>query len=142
MSGERILVIDDDRDLVAAARVVLEGRGYVVTAAYDRDEGLATAKAEKPDLILVDIMMPNATEGFDFVWQLRRSEGEYFQRVPLVVMTAIRDRTGLGFYPESGEKAPKGEPTLPVQGFLHKPVSPEQLLERVRLALVEAWRKG
>jgi CheY-like chemotaxis protein len=142
MSGERILVIDDDHDLVAAARVVLEGRGYVVMASYDRDEGLATAKAEKPDLIIVDIMMPNATEGFDFVWQLRRSEGEYFQRVPLVVMTAIRERTGLGFYPEGGEKAAKGEPTLPVQGFLHKPVSPEQLLERVRLALVEAWRKG
>jgi CheY-like chemotaxis protein len=142
MSGERILMIDDDRDLVAAIRVVLESRGYAVTAAYDRDAGLAAAKAGRPDLILVDIMMPNATEGFDFVWQLRRSEDEYFRRVPIVVMTAIRERTGLGFYPEKGEPPAKGEPTLPVQGFLHKPVSPEQLLERVRLALVEAWRKG
>jgi CheY-like chemotaxis protein len=98
-----ILVVDDDRDLVATLRLVLEGAGYRVVSAPDAVLGMATAADEHPDLILLDIMMPNATEGFHFVWKLRRREEPYFQKVPIVVLSAIHETTDLRFYPDSGD---------------------------------------
>jgi len=137
---EKLLVVDDDVDLVATLRLVLEHDGYTVLAAHDAETGLATASAERPDLILLDVMMPNATEGFRFIWKLRERGEPYFKDVPIVMLTAIKERTGLRFYPESKDGPFKtGEP-VPIQDFIDKPVDPAQLLERVQAALTAAWR--
>ena len=69
-SCAKILIVDDDKDLVVALRVALESKGYRVAAAYDLPAGLQAAAAERPDCIVLDIMMPHATEGFHFVWRL------------------------------------------------------------------------
>jgi len=60
----RILVIDDDPDMVLATRLCLEGAGHQVLAANTGTEGLRKIKAEKPDLIILDVMMDTTTEGF------------------------------------------------------------------------------
>ncbi len=135
MSRAKVLTVDDDRDLVEALRIVLESGGYEAVAAYDAEEGLEKARSEKPDLILLDVMMPSATEGFHFVWKLRNLEGEYFRTVPVILLTAIHEKTELRFYPESGDGTYKAGEYLPVQDFVDKPVDPRDLLARVERVL-------
>jgi CheY-like chemotaxis protein len=135
-----ILVVDDDRDLVATLRMVLEGAGYRVVSAPDAMQGMATAADERPDLILLDIMMPNATEGFHFVWKLRRREEPYFQKVPIVVLSAIHETTDLRFYPDSGDGTYRAGEFLPIQDFVDKPLDPARLIERIGRVLVLAER--
>lgn len=135
MSKAKILTVDDDRDFVEALRIVLESGGYEVVAAYDAETGLEKLRSERPDLVLLDVMMPNATEGFHFVWKLRNLEGEYFRSVPVIVLTAIHEKTELRFYPDSGDGTYKAGEYLPVQDFVDKPVEPRDLLERVERVL-------
>jgi CheY-like chemotaxis protein len=134
----KILMVDDDRDLVTTLGMVLEHAGYRVVSAPDAEQGMVQAEAERPDLILLDIMMPNATEGFHFVWKLRRRTEAYFQKVPVVVLSAIHSTTDLRFYPDSGDGTYRAGEFLPVQDFVDKPVDPTQLLERIGRALALA----
>ena len=131
----KILIVDDDRDLVASLRLLLERAGYLVCDAAGPGEGLEKVERERPDLILLDVMMPGATEGFHFVWKLRRRGEAYFRDVPIVMLTAIHDRTDLRFYPESGDGSYRAGEYLPVQEFLDKPVEPRNLLARVAAVL-------
>jgi len=135
-----ILVVDDDRDLVVTLRMVLEGAGYRVVSAPDAVQGMTTAADERPDVILLDIMMPNATEGFHFVWKLRRREEPYFQKVPIVVLSAIHETTELRFYPDSGDGTYRAGEFLPIQDFVDKPLDPARLLERIGRVLALAER--
>ena len=135
MSRAKILAVDDDRDLVETLRIVLESGGYEMCAAHDAEAGLGKVRSERPDLILLDVMMPEATEGFHFVWKLRNLDEDYFRRVPVIVLTAIHDRTDLRFYPESGDGTYGAGEFLPVQDFMDKPVDPDALLERIERVL-------
>jgi len=131
----KILVVDDDRDLVVTLHLVLERAGYDVIDAGGLAEGLEKAERERPDLILLDVMMPEATEGFHFVWKLRRGSEPYSAKVPIIMLTAIHSRTDLRFYPDSGDGTYSAGEYLPVQDFLDKPVDPRDLLERVARVL-------
>ena len=135
-----ILVVDDDSDLVTTLKVVLEGAGYRVISAPNAEQGMTRAEGERPTLILLDIMMPNATEGFHFVWRLRRHEEQYFQKVPIVVLSAIHETTDLRFYPDSGDGTYRAGEFLPIQDFVDKPLDPARLLERIGRVLVLAER--
>jgi CheY-like chemotaxis protein len=141
MNRAKILMVDDDRDLVETLRIVLESGGYEVIAAHDAKGGLDKVRSERPDLILLDVMMPSATEGFHFVWTLRNFEGEYFRSVPVIILTAIHERTELRFYPDSGDGTYKAGEYLPVQDFVDKPVEPAQLLRHVETALAASQSK-
>ncbi|UCC72563.1 MAG: response regulator [Gemmatimonadota bacterium] len=131
----KILIVEDDKDLVAALQIVLQKRGFDVVAAYDAPGGLAKAEEARPDLIVLDIMMPDATEGFHFVWTLRLREEEYFRTVPIIVISAIHQRTELRFYPDSADGTYQAGEFLPVQGFIDKPVDPAELLREVERQL-------
>lgn len=137
----RILIVDDDKDLVAALRIALESRGYQVLAAHDPRTGLKTAASERPECIVLDVMMPHATEGFHFVWQLRRNDGAYFKNVPIIILSAIHAKTELRFYPDSGDGTYAAGEFLPVQDFIDKPVDPILLLERIDRALHAGAKK-
>jgi CheY-like chemotaxis protein len=131
----RILLVDDDHELVRVLTMVLEGAGFEVLAAFDAHEALAAAASERPDLIVLDVMMPEGTEGFHVVWHLRKRPEPYFQSVPIVILTAIHGTTPLRFYPDSGDGTYRAGEYLPVQGFVDKPVEPAALLAEVQRLL-------
>ena len=136
MSGDaKILIVDDDKDLVVALRVALESKGYQVASAHDLASGLEAAAAGRPDCIVLDIMMPHSTEGFHFVWRLRQQDEEYFKDVPIIVLSAIHEKTELRFYPDSSDGTYQAGEFLPVQDFVDKPVDPALLLERIARVL-------
>lgn len=135
----RLLIIDDDAVLRSALRIILEGGGFTVEEAGTPAEGAAKAQALRPDAILLDVMMPQGTEGFHFVWALRSHQDQGLAATPIIVLTAIHGTTDLRF---GGEPIADGTygpgDFLPVQAFLDKPVSPDALLAAVRQVLAPA----
>ena len=136
----KILVVDDDGDLREVLRIVLEDVGYRVILAASGPEGLETADRERPDLVLLDVMMPEGTEGFHVVWNLRNREDPYFKSLPIVILTAIHQRTALRFYPDIRDGTYEAGEYLPVQGFVDKPIEPPALLKEIERVL--SMRRG
>ena len=124
MTVRKILVIDDDIDLVEIIRVTLENEGYQVIDAQNGERGLARAREEQPDLLLLDVMMGKVDEGFQVAYQLRNDPAT--REIPILMLTAVADRTGFEFDPE------KDQEFLPVDEFLEKPISPRKLVDLVR----------
>lgn len=135
MPRRKILLVDDDPDLIRALTLVLERHGCLVVSALDGPHGLVLADTERPDLIVLDVMMPEGTEGFHFVWNLRNRPEPWFQQVPIVMLTAIHQKTSLRFYPDSADGTYRAGEYLPVQGFVDKPVEPDALLAEVERVL-------
>lgn len=130
MSGlKKVLLIDDDMDLVEANKIVLEANGYTVFTAYNGEDGLKMAKQEVPDVIVLDVSMEKKDEGF-YVSQRIRCTPE-IAKIPILMVTAIHKCTKLRFSPQTD-----GE-YLPVNEFLDKPVDPNILI-----SLVEKWSKS
>jgi two-component system alkaline phosphatase synthesis response regulator PhoP len=123
----KILIIDDDIDLVEAMRLTLEKEGYEVVDAQDGKKGLEKIAREKPDLILLDVMMETQDEGFHIAYQIRNNP--QMSDLPIIILTAVGQETGFSFDKD------KDEDFLPVNEFLEKPVNPDFLLEKIRTAL-------
>jgi len=119
MAKANILMVDDDRVLVAATKTLLESKGYKVSAAYDGDEGLAKARAEKPDLMILDIIMPTK-DGFSVCEQLKNDPKT--EKIPVLIMTTFaKDKTKVNIPASAGL-------SLEAEGYVDKPVEPRQLL--------------
>jgi len=125
----RILVVDDDRDFHALVRALLEGAGYEVTSAHSEREGLDAARREKPDIILLDIIMESTTDGFVFCHEARRDP--HIKHIPILGVSAIERRMALRSTP--GEE--RG--LFPVDGYLRKPLVREQLLAELERLVPE-----
>ncbi|MBN1179660.1 MAG: response regulator transcription factor [Anaerolineae bacterium] len=124
----KILIIEDDPDMVTALRLPLEANGYELAFASTGKEGLEKVKEVEPDMIILDVMMETTTAGFQVSLELRSPEpdSEYaaYREVPILMLTAIHTTTSLRFGPD--------EAYLPVDDFVDKPVDPDVLLEKVR----------
>ncbi len=123
----KVLVVDDDPDTVEVIRMTLESAGYEVMSAANGRQGLERVISEKPDLIILDVMMDTITEGFQFSLTLRspdpNSPYAAYRHIPILMLTAIHATTPLRFAPDVDY--------LPVEEFVEKPISPERLLEKV-----------
>jgi CheY-like chemotaxis protein len=123
----KILMIDDDPDILTAIRIPLESTGHEFFEARSGDEGLEKIKEINPDLIILDVMMETATEGFQMSLTLRdrSSNAEYaaYRDIPILMLTAIHTTTPLRFTPD--------EDYLPVDAFLDKSADPDELLAKV-----------
>ncbi len=111
----RILLIDDDRDFVEATRVVLESMPCALEVAYNGRTGLELARARRPDLIILDILMPGES-GLDVYEKLRADPK--LADIPVILLTSFAG--GLIATPTSERTA-----------FIEKPVRPAELLKRV-----------
>ena len=131
----RILVVEDDVDAADAVKTILEAEGYNVSIAESAATAWEAVRAQRPDLILLDVMMPSGTEGFHFVWDLRNGDDEALRDVPIIVLSAIHEGTPLRFHPDEGDDTYAPGEYLPVQAFLDKPVEPRQLLDQVAVVL-------
>jgi CheY-like chemotaxis protein len=131
----KVLVVDDDPDVVEATRLILERNGYHVLTAEDGGKGLAQVRAERPDVIVLDVMMPEGTEGFHFVWALRRDADERIKGIPIIIISAIHERTKLRFYPDQSDGTYEPGAYLPVEDFVDKPINPADLVGRIERLL-------
>ena len=121
----KILVIDDDPDLQTAVKSVLESKFYQVVAALDGDEGLRKVVDERPDLIILDVIMPGKS-GFEVCRELKTDPKYYFfSHIPVLMLTV---------YPDDREKmhlSMREGMTMEAEDYLHKPLDPKELLNRV-----------
>ena len=118
----KILLVDDDLDFVDATKTVLESKPYEVIVAYNGDEGLRKAREEKPDLILLDIIMP-VEDGFTAAEQLKQDP--QLSKIPVIMLTSFSSRG-------QATSIPRGRGfSLEAEDYIEKPVSPEELLDRV-----------
>jgi len=115
----KILLVDDDPDLVEDCRLILEKAGHQVVAAFNAQEGKAALAREKPDLMILDVMMESPDDGIAMAQNVRR-EG---YRLPILMLTSISKVTGMA-YGQSPD-------VVPVDAFQEKPVAPRRLVALV-----------
>jgi twitching motility two-component system response regulator PilH len=127
--AKRILLVDDDRDFVEALSCFLEANGFAVSRAYDGAQGIGLAKIQRPDLILMDVMMNDRTEGFFAIQEIRRDPA--LKSVPIFVLSSFCTRLPDFEVPSSGG-------WMAHDLFLSKPVDTVQLLEKIRQRLKAA----
>jgi CheY-like chemotaxis protein len=128
MESQLILIVDDDPDITYAMQMILESHGYQVDSAVNSTTAKEKMEKQKPDLIILDVMMDTMHEGFDFDRDLKHHPD--FKNIPVLMLTAVKERFGLDFKPEAGDQE-----WLPVEEFLDKPVKPAVLLEKVEKLL-------
>jgi len=121
----RVLVVDDDPDVVEACRLYLEKQGHQVAGAFNRAQAMQEIRSFKPELVILDIMMEQPDDGLVMAQDLRR---EGFQ-APIVMLTSIGRVTGL----EYGED----KEIVPVEVFLEKPVEARTLVRVVEEQLAK-----
>ena len=126
-----ILIIDDDPDIVLSARTVLESAGYRVTEAPNSTRGLEVMKFDRPDLIILDVMMETKTEGFEFAHKINDAvSGDplaEFKDIPILMLTSVVSTTPTNLEPDIDD--------LPVEMFVDKPIDMQDLLGKVAWAL-------
>jgi CheY-like chemotaxis protein len=127
---KRILVVDDDVDIVEALKTVLEASGYGVDTASSGTQALARVAASAPDLVILDVMMSTDTEGFHVSYKLKSDPAT--KHIPILMLTAVGKKFGMKFEPSEDEDY------LPVEAFLEKPVEPRALIKRVEELLEQA----
>ncbi len=121
MGQKKILIVDDERDIVKALMIRLQSRGYNIITAFDGAQGVFMANKEVPDLAILDIRMP-AGDGFSVAEKLKQSNRT--RRIPIIFLTGS---------PETNlEEKAKG---LGARFYIKKPYDPEELLDAVKRAL-------
>lgn len=130
----KVLIVDDDADMVEALKIVLESKGYGVLFAYEGEEGYRKACENKPDIIILDVMMKTKDQGLQISYRLRNNPS--LSRIPILMLTAVGKETGFRFGKED-------EGYLVADEFVEKPVKPADLLKTVeRLVRKSGTRTG
>lgn len=122
MPKAKILLVDDDQDFVASTKTVLESKPYEVVVAYNGNEGLEKAKAENPDLIILDVIMP-MTDGFTAAEQFKKDPE--LNKIPIIMLTSYStQRSGTAIPVSAGY-------SLEAEDYIDKPIEPAELLKVV-----------
>jgi len=122
----QILVVDDDPDIVEAIKAVLESRNYAVITASNGEEGLEKIRQSKPDLLILDLLMPKK-DGFAVCRELK--EHPKYCDIPILILTSVREDASRRRYElETGL-------ALDVDDYVEKPIPPVDLLHRVERVL-------
>ena len=116
---KKILVVDDDRDILESISLILETKSYTVIAVESGEECLAILDSEKPDLIILDIMMNTMTDGINVCFKIRSKPG--YRSIPIVMISSIEKQTGFAI----------DKDYLRIDAFLEKPFQPSALLETI-----------
>lgn len=128
----KILVIDDDPDLVEALKIILETKSYGVVSAFDGEEGLEKVKEENPDLIILDLLLPKE-DGAVLCRELKSNPR--YTDIPILVLTAMAEKLDPKVFPEHKISS------LPADDYVEKPIQPQDLLVRVDKLLAQ-YKEG
>lgn len=120
----KIIIIDDDPDIIDASSLVLNSKGFDVITAGNPDDGYQLIKSSSPDLIILDVMMNEPDDGFFLAQKLRR-EGIH---TPILMYTSVSKAIGMDF--GAGQM-------VPVDEFVEKPISPNDLISKVEKLLTK-----
>jgi two-component system, OmpR family, alkaline phosphatase synthesis response regulator PhoP len=120
---KRILVIDDEPDFASIVQTNLKNEGFDVDVAYDGVEGLEKVKANPPDAIVLDVMMPEK-DGYEVCSELKGDEK--YQNIPIIMLTAVADHVGSTRYSHADGMSMEADDYLP------KPASAEQITKSVK----------
>ncbi|KAF0153440.1 MAG: response regulator receiver [Ignavibacteria bacterium] len=123
-----IAIIDDDPDILDASSLVLKSKGYDVVTASNPTDGFKIIEERKPNLIILDVMMDEPDDGFFLAQKLRREN----IHTPILMYTSVSKAIGMDFN--------KSE-MVPVDDFVEKPISPEQLVAKVETLLNKVGEK-
>ena len=136
MGAKKVLLVDDDIDLLDIHRLVLEGAGFEVLTAENGAEGFAAAASNAVDVAVLDVMMDTPTEGFELARRLRQDART--KHVPLLMLTSVNtENEAIGSFVRFSDRD-RDKDWLPVDRFVDKPVKPEELVNIVR-TLAGAW---
>jgi two-component system alkaline phosphatase synthesis response regulator PhoP len=128
---KKILIVDDDPDLVEAVTMILESKNYAVAAAYGGIEGLQKAKTENPDLIVLDVMMPDK-DGYAVCKELKADPK--LSKIPILLLTAVVSRISristTRYTQQMGLETEADD-------YIDKPVEPEVLVKRIETLLAK-----
>lgn len=128
--SKKVLIIDDDIDVVEAMKIALESVGYEIEYAGDSEEGFDKLLKFEPDLLILDVMMTTITEGFNAAWDIRspdpNSRFKDFRDIPILMISAVSSIQNMSFDPEQDQDF------LPVNDFVEKPISPRSLIDKVQ----------
>ena len=124
----RVLIVDDDPDVVVATSLVLQRAGYTVSSASNSGDGLRAVEELRPDLLVLDVMMEEPDDGLRLARDLRRKG----HALPILMLTSVNQAMGL--------RIDKDEEIVPVDEFLEKPADPATLVDMVKRLL--EGRKG
>ena len=121
----KILVVDDDPMFVSLVRAVLRSKHHEVITAADGQRGLSAMRKEKPDLVLLDIMMSYILDGLDVSREMAGDPD--LKHVPVIMITSLTGARAQAVLPS--------DEYIPVEDWIHKPIKPDQLLALVETAL-------
>jgi CheY-like chemotaxis protein len=127
----KVLIVDDDLDFIEIGKLSLEGKGYRVFSAYSAKEGWKMVEKEKPDLIILDLMMERLDSGMALSQQIKNHR--QYASTPILMLTSISRDTGMDFTPQTGEDLKQ----LNVDDFSTKPIKTKALLEKVEKLLAQ-----
>ncbi len=124
--ARKILIVDDDSDFVEAVTMILKSKKFEVVAAYDGKEGIDKVKAERPNLVVLDVMMPEK-DGYTVCKELK-SDPEW-SHIPILLLTAVASHVPTTRYTQQMGMETEAD------DYIDKPVEPEVLVKRVETLL-------
>ncbi len=130
--GKKVLVVDDDPDIVTFVVTVLEENGYTSLTARNGEEGMTRIVAERPDLVILDVLMPKQS-GIKMYRELK--DDESLKSIPVMVLSGIAKRTFLRSQEALTEFG--SQPVPEPEAYIEKPVEPEELVETIKNLIIE-----
>jgi CheY-like chemotaxis protein len=121
----KILIVDDDPDFVETTRIVLQGEGYETVSAADGSEALRAIRADKPDLVVLDVIMSSILDGLNVTQRLQ--EDPEHSDVPILMVTSIANTDYATLFPT--------DEYVHISAFMTKPISPQALTTQVKRLL-------
>ena len=129
----KILIVDDDPDIRDAVSTVLEAHSYQVVTADNGEEGLKKLKEERPNLMILDLLMPKL-DGFGVLKEIQDPRWSKYSKIPILILTSIKEDVSRRRYElETGLD-------LNIDDYVEKPINPGTLVERVKKLLEKRTR--
>lgn len=128
---KKILIVDDDADVILFISTILQDQGYEVLTALNGDEGLLRVEKNQPDVVLLDLMMPQKS-GIALLRDMKTEEG--LKKIPVIMVTGVSGETGIDLEaflqsaPGGGDGAFPWKP----EGYIEKPVDPDKLVALIK----------
>jgi len=126
--AKKVLIVDDEPDAVDFTKEVVEAEGHTVVTASDGSKGLAAMRRENPDLVILDVQMPDM-DGFEVFQEMKKDES--LKTIPVVMLTGIKEKVGIGFSADEMKSFMGERPN----DYIEKPIDPEKLKQTLNKIL-------